>query len=69
MVVDIEVGEGKMGIEKRVNTKCTKPILFSTLMTDSHISCSWDLKTILFANGPPKAQVSLSFMSLSTFYI
>ena len=55
---NMEVGEGNLGTKKGVNTKCTKPILFFTLMTDSQISYSWDLKTILFANGFPKTQVS-----------
>ena len=58
VATNMEVGEGNLGTKKGVNTKCTKPILFFTLMTDSQISYSWDLKTILFANGFPKTQVS-----------
>ena len=40
--------------KKGVILECTKPILFSTLTVDSQISYFWDLKIILFANGPPK---------------
>ena len=62
LVVDMELGEGKVSIEKWVSIECTKPILFFTLMVDYQISYFWDLKTILFANWPPKTQVSLFWL-------
>ena len=52
----MEVGDNNLDTKKGVNTECTKSILFSTLTTDYQISYSWDLKTLLFANGPPKTQ-------------
>ena len=69
--VDMEANEDNLGTKKRINTECIKLILFSTLMTDSHISYSWYLKTILFANGPLKTQDSqvFSFIFLLTFLI
>ena len=58
VAIDMEVGDNNLGTKKGVSTECTKPILFSTLTTDYQISYSWDLKTLLFANGPPKTQDS-----------
>ena len=61
VVVDMKTGEDNLGTEKGVCTEYTKPILFSTLTVDSQISYSWDLKTILFENKPPKTQDSQVF--------
>ena len=67
----MEANEDNLGTKKRINTECIKLILFSTLMTNSQISYSWYLKTILFANGPLKTQDSqvFSFIFLLTFLI
>ena len=64
VVADMEAGEGNLGTKKEVNIECTMPILFSTLTVDYQISYSWDLKIILFANGPPKTQDSQYFFLL-----
>ena len=66
VATNIEVGKGNLGTKKGVIIKCTKPILFSILMDDYQISYSWDLKTILFANGLPKHKFPIKILVLET---